>query len=98
MPKILLDENTKIGISLVTLLAVIGFIITATFVFTTWKTKAEATDLALALQIESLSIDNDKQDLRLEKLESATMDISVSVKAIETDVKWLRLYMEDSKK
>lgn len=102
MPNVLLSENTRVIVSISTLIIVIGFAITATFTFTTWKTKTENSIAAIELDLdnakEACVITNNSQDLKIEKLESATVDISVSVKAIETDVKWLRVYMEKNNK
>ena len=37
--EILLNEKTRVSVNIATLLFVIGFSITATFTFTTWKTE-----------------------------------------------------------
>lgn len=95
MPEILLSENTRVLIPIATLIIVIGFAITATYTFTTWKSETEARNKAIELKITDMQAYDEKQDIKIEKLESATIDINISVKAIETDVKWLRAYMED---
>lgn len=95
MPEILLSENSRVIIPIATLIIVIGFVITATFTFTTWKSQTEAKDKAMELKISEMQKYDEKQDIKIEKLENATIDINISVKAIETDVKWLRAYMED---
>lgn len=95
MPEIMLSENTRIIVSISTFLILIGFVITATFTFTTWKSETEAQNKAIELKITNMQAYDVKQDIKIEKLESATIDINISVKAIETDVKWLRAYMED---
>lgn len=95
MPDILLSENTRILIPIATLIIVIGFAITATYTFTTWKEQSDARAKAVEIRVQSIEAYDIKQDEDISKLETATIDINISVKAIETDVKWLRAYMED---
>ena len=95
MPRILLSENTKILIPIATLIIIIGFAIGTTYSFTVLKEQLQAKDNAIEQRISVVERHDLNQDIKIEKLESATVDINVSVKAIETDVKWLRAYMED---
>lgn len=95
MPNVLLSENTRILIPIATLIIVIGFAITTTYAFTAMKEQSSARATALEQKIIFIESKDDSQDLKIEHLESTTNDTNISVKAIETDVKWLRAYMED---
>lgn len=101
MPEALLSENTRVIVSISTLILVIGFAITATFTFTTWKTEAEQKTISLEKQIVQIDkenrekhsdIENDIQLLKVVSAENKTNMIE-----IKTDIKWIRAYMEGNR-
>lgn len=98
VPKLLIDENTKVIINISTLVIVVGFAITATFSFTTWKTQAEQKDIFLQEQIVKLEESTKEKDNELKDeiqvLKIAVEENKTNMIEIKTDVKWIRAYME----
>lgn len=105
MPKFLLTENSKIIIPLFTLLSVIGFIIVSTYSFTTWKTESEQSMVALQLDLDRTKADllqsnlacttiNENQDNEIQIIKLATVNNATSMVEIQTDIKWIRAFME----
>lgn len=100
MPKVLLSENTRVIVSISTLIIVIGFAITVTFSFTTWKTESEQKTIALQKELtetkELIKETDDNQDKEIQLLKVATMENSTNMVEIKTDIKWIRAYMEQN--
>lgn len=84
---ILLDDKTRISISIATLLFVIGFSITATFTFTTWKTEFQMNQ-------ESFG----KEQSRLQQaIEEETKVREQSDIVIMNEVKTNELFLQENK-
>lgn len=100
MPDVLLSENTRVVISISTLIIVIGFAITGTFTFTTWKTKTESSIAAIELEIDEAknvcATTNAAQDEEIQLLKVATVENQTNMVEIKTDIKWIRAYMEQN--
>lgn len=98
MPGLLLSENSRVIVSISTLLLVIGFSITATFTFTTWKTEAEQKTISLEKKINQVQIEYKKEDEYIKDdiqiLKVISEENKTDMVEIKTDIKWIRAYME----
>jgi len=95
---VLLNEKTRVSINIATLLFVIGFSITATFTFTTWKTEFQITQQSEIVRL-SHEIEERKavdEDIQQEQKENRTVLIETNTQLaeIKTDLKWIRAILE----
>jgi len=85
-----MDEKTRVSLSVVTFFTLILFMISTVYAATTWKTQMENTDKNILSRIESF-------DNRIEVVETATIEQQTTLAEIQTDLKWIRAYMEDNR-
>lgn len=96
---ILLDKRTQVLTSLGTLIFVIAFSITATYSFTSWKTrfetKQEAEESRLTTEIIERKAADDTINQKLDETMAVMMETQTDLAEIKTDLKWIRSALEN---
>lgn len=94
---ILLSEKTRVSISIATLLFVLGFSITATFTFTTWKTRFESqlenVDEELTTEILERKIADEALLDDMESTMAVLLETQTNLAEIKTDLKWIKSFL-----
>lgn len=97
---ILLNEQTRVTINIATLLIVIGFSITATFTFTTWKTSFEIVQKAeivrLTDEISERKLVDAEMDLKLKETNTILIESNMQLTEMQTDLKWIKSFLMSS--
>jgi hypothetical protein len=95
--EVLLNEQTRVTISIATLLIVIGFSITATFTFTTWKTKFESqleyVDTQLVEEITERKLADEELMDEYKETKSLLIGTQTNLVEIQTDLKWIKSFL-----
>lgn len=97
----LLNEKTKVSLNIINFVILVGFAITASFTFATWKTQAEAdikaNNTLIVAEIEErkesvLELNNEIDEIRPTLIETQTR-----LAEIKTDLEWIKSYLESRK-
>jgi hypothetical protein len=94
----LLNEKTRVSLNIVNFIILVGFAITASFTFASWKTEFETIQQSekarLTVEIaERKQADNEiKEDLN--EAMTVLIETQTDLAEIKTDLKWIRAYME----
>lgn len=93
----LLNEKTKVSLNIINFVVLVGFVVTASFTFATWKTEAEAIDRALDVRItneirERVDADEDiKQEqkeisLKMSEIQNGQTELKIGMARIEVNI------------
>ncbi len=105
--KFLLNEKTKVSLNIINFIVLVGFVITASFTFATWKTQSELIDVALDTkitnEIEQRKIADEiiiqeQKELRVyvTEIQAGQIELKEGQARIETDLKWLINALKDN--
>lgn len=95
---VLLDKKTQVLTSLGTLIFVVAFSITATYSFTTWKTRFETVQASEKDRLNKEILDRKEADdlinKKLNEVMPMLLETQTDMAEIKTDLKWIRSAME----
>lgn len=98
MGDFLLNEKTRVSLSIVNFLLLFGFIITAVFTSATWKADVENKVHINSSMIEQEIIDRKEEDSeinkKLDEVMPMLMQTQTDMAEIKTDLKWIRAALE----
>jgi len=89
----LLNEKTKISLGIINFVILVGFVVTASFTFATWKAQMEATDTRLETMIANEIDTRESADTALLKeldvIKPVVIDVQARLFGIEANLEWL---------
>ena len=94
----LLNEKTKVSLNIVNFIILVGFVVTASFTFATWKAEFQSIQSSektrLTLEITERKIADEKINDDLKETMTVLIETQTDLAEIKTDLKWIRAYME----
>ena len=90
----LLNEKTRVSLNVINFVILVGFVITASFAFGTWKTQQEADTERLEIMIvgetEDRKTADDEINKKLDEFMPMLQENQKDLASIQTDLEWIK--------
>ena len=97
--EILVNEKTRVSLSIITFVVLVGSVVTGSFTVATWKTQQEAENARLETMIVNevqARIESDEDiNEKLDEVMPMLLQTQTDMAEIKTDLKWIRAVLEN---